>query len=310
VLYLYNSKEGTMKRISRSWALMKASAKILRRNKRLMFFPVISLIVLLAELAVIGSAGFGTLLLTKGSMTAEQLGQLFNAQHPDPMLSWALFGFLLVTYFVINFTMIYLNCAMVGCVLTSLEGGNPSIRGGLAMANSHIKQIFLWSLLTGIVSTLIDQICRYIPGFGGKILAFLGGTAWSIATFLVVPILVFEKNGAIGSVKRSAYLLRKTWGEQIVTMVGTGLFFGVFLIIGLVAFQLLAGAMVYCGTRTDTTVVMAIITGGGGFVVYLIALAIVFSCFAMILRAALYSYAATGMLPEEISPDLLPPVKV
>jgi hypothetical protein len=49
------------------------------------------------------------------------------------------------------------------------------------------------------------------------------GVVWAMATYLIVPVLIFEEDGVFGSIQRSSALLRKTWGEQIVSGFGFGL---------------------------------------------------------------------------------------
>ena len=53
------------------------------------------------------------------------------------------------------------------------------------------------------------------------------GVAWTLATFLVVPVLVTRDVGPIDAVKESAGLLRETWGENLIGNVGLGLVFAV-----------------------------------------------------------------------------------
>src|SRR3989475_11630478 len=54
---------------------------------------------------------------------------------------------------------------------------------------------------------------RRAIGFLGRIIAGALGAAWGIVTYLVVPVLIFEKIGPWAAVKRSGSLLRQTWGE-------------------------------------------------------------------------------------------------
>ena len=49
----------------------------------------------------------------------------------------------------------------------------------------------------------------------GAIAARLGGVAWSLATFFVVPIILDEGAGPVTAIRRSASLLRETWGQQL-----------------------------------------------------------------------------------------------
>ena len=48
------------------------------------------------------------------------------------------------------------------------------------------------------------------------------GTAWAVATYLAVPSLAVEGVGPIEALKRSAGLIRKTWGEGFVGNIGIG----------------------------------------------------------------------------------------
>ena len=54
----------------------------------------------------------------------------------------------------------------------------------------------------------------------GEVIASLLGTAWSVMTFFVVPVLVVEKVGPFAAVGRSISLLKKTWGEALVGNMG------------------------------------------------------------------------------------------
>jgi len=59
-------------------------------------------------------------------------------------------------------------------------------------------------------------------GFLGRIVVGLGGMAWSLATYLAIPVLVTEDVGPIEAVKESAALFKRTWGEQVVGNFGMG----------------------------------------------------------------------------------------
>src|SRR5690606_40814523 len=52
------------------------------------------------------------------------------------------------------------------------------------------------------------------------------GLAWTLATFLVVPVLVSQNVGPIEALKESVSLLKRSWGENLAGNVGIGLAFG------------------------------------------------------------------------------------
>src|SRR6201999_2187525 len=68
-------------------------------------------------------------------------------------------------------------------------------------------------LATG-VGLLLEQIAARLP-FGGRILTWLAGVAWSLGTLFVIPILALTDDDAGQAVRRSADLVKRTWGEGI-----------------------------------------------------------------------------------------------
>ncbi len=124
-------------------------------------------------------------------------------------------------------------------------------------------------------------------GLIGRIGGMIAGIAWSLVTFLVLPILVIEGIGVRDAIKRSASLFKGTWGEQVIANAGIG-------IIGFVALipAILVGAL---GVASGTLVVA----------VPLVAVAVVYGAIVLAITAALsgvfqtalYHYAANGMPP-------------
>src|SRR6185503_475508 len=49
------------------------------------------------------------------------------------------------------------------------------------------------------------------------------GLVWTVTTFLVVPVLAAEGVGPIEAIGRSAALLRKSWGENLIGSAGISL---------------------------------------------------------------------------------------
>src|SRR5438309_11691902 len=88
----------------------------------------------------------------------------------------------------------------------------PTISDGLKVARENIKRIAGWALVTATIGLILRAIAERF-GFLGRIIAGALGAAWGIVTYLVVPVLIFEKIGPWAAVKRSGSLLRQTWGE-------------------------------------------------------------------------------------------------
>jgi 1,4-dihydroxy-2-naphthoate octaprenyltransferase len=100
-------------------------------------------------------------------------------------------------------------------------------------------------------------------------------------------------------VKRSAAYLRKTWGEQIVGTAGMGAVFG------LISFGavILGIALFIAAAATQSPALM--IAVAVGFVLTLMALALVSSTLGGIYAAAVYRYAAEGDAGKFFSADLV-----
>jgi hypothetical protein len=101
----------------------------------------------------------------------------------------------------------------------------------------------------------------------------------------VVPILVVEGIGPVDAIKRSASLLRKTWGEQIVGNFSIGLVMGLAFI----------GVAVAGGLITAMLFSVSVVLGALGAIVLvagLIILALIGAALSAIFNVALYRYAA------------------
>jgi hypothetical protein len=134
---------------------------------------------------------------------------------------------------------------------------------------------------------ILRAIQERVP-FVGKIIVGLLGVGWSLATYMVVPVLVARDVGPIDAIKESALLLKKTWGENIIGQVGLGAAFG-FIFLGVIlcgavviVLAALTGSMVLVGIAVVVTVLAVLITG------------LVQSALGGIYAAALYRYATTG----------------
>jgi p-aminobenzoyl-glutamate transporter AbgT len=181
-----------MGKLSHTWSLMGASWDVLRRDKKLILFPLLSgiccLIVIASFIvpAVIGGH------VHKPTTQAEKVRD------------WVmLFCFYFANYFVITF----FNAGIVACAVSRMAGGEPTVGGGFREAFKRVHLIAAWALLAatvGIILRIIEERSEKV----GQIVAAVLGSAWSIMTFLVVPVLVVEDKGPIDAFKTSASLLK------------------------------------------------------------------------------------------------------
>ena len=257
--------------ISRSWSLVKASANVLKLDKELMVFPLLS--------------GVATVLVIASFVAPIALtgGWRFFAESNSPYLGYVLaFLFYLVQYTVIFF----FNSALVGAALIRLAGGDPTVSDGLAIAAKRFPTILGYAALSATVGMVLRFISERV-GFLGRLVVGLVGMGWSLATYLAVPVLVTEDLGPIDAVKESAGLLKRTWGEQVVGSFGMG--WAIFLM----ALSWTAVSVLVIALAAQISPAVALGAVGVAVLGYLF-----LSLFSTALRgvytAALYRYASTG----------------
>ena len=263
-------------KFARSWALMKASAAVLRADKSLLIFPLLSglctLLVAASFLIPVGVMVFG------GGHVVQDFQQRMSVG------SYALmFGFYLVQYFVI----IFFQTALTGVALMHLRGEPTSVGAGFALARAKLPQILGYALIAATVGLLLRMIQERLGLLGRFVIGFIG-LAWTVATFLVVPVLVSKDVGPIDAVKHSAELLKRSWGENLIGSGGLGLVFGLLLVLAVVV-----GAALVVGAamlQSIVAIVLAVVVVVAG----LILLALIQSSLQGIYAAALYRYAETG----------------
>ena len=270
-------------RFSRSWELIKASGAVLRQDQELLLFPLFSAI---ATLVV--SASFIVPLVLTGAL--EQTG----AQGTEAPVLVFVFLFYLVQYFIIFF----FNSALVGAAMIRLDGGDPTVRDGLRIAGSRVVQIVGYAAIAATVG-LILRIIEERAGFIGRWIAGLLGVAFTVATFLTVPILVSREIGPMEAVKESAALLKKTWGENIIGNAGMGVVFFLFYL-GAIGIGLL---FIFTVAQTGSVPLMILVCAIVALAV--IGLALVQAALQGVYSAALYRYASDGNVGESFSSTLL-----
>jgi hypothetical protein len=271
-------------RIANSWELVKASARVLQQDKELLVFPTFSVAgVILVTLTFILPFIFGGML--------------------DAFISerFQVFGYLvLFLYYIVQYTVIFFaNTALVGAAMIRLRGGDPTVRDGFQIAARNLPAILGYSVISATVGVILRSLSDRSEGLGRFVVSLLG-TAWNVATFLVVPVLAVEGVGPIEAIKRSTSLLKKTWGEQIAGNIGLGAitFFAVMAVLiggGVGVFALIsleAGTLLYILLGTVVVISMVLI-------------GLISSTLSSIYTSAVYQYATTGESGEFFDPSLV-----
>jgi len=264
-----------MNKIRRTWSLMFGCWQVLKQDRNLLVFPLISGI---CCLMLLGSFALPLW------VTDHWRPPGFAGSQGQPLLYYGLlFVFYLCNYFIV----VFFNAGIVACATMRMSGGNPTIGDGFRAAAARLPVIAGWALLSatvGLVLRLIEDRSRWV----GRIVAGLLGGAWTAVTFLVVPLLVLENKSPFAALKESTVLLKRTWGEQVAGSFSFGLIFFL-LSIPPVAFVALV-----CFTANLVLILGAIALA----VIYFVILALVQSALHSIFQAALFLYARDGRVPE------------
>lgn len=260
-----------MGRIRTSWELGKISWGVLRSDRTLAWFPVLSMVVSLVVVA-----GFAGLIAATGVSTTD-------GQESLEAIGWVL---VVVAYIVLAFVTTYFLAGLVHGANERLEGRDATLGASLGAANDRLHRIIPWAILQGTVSVIISAL-EERAGWLGQIVVRLIGAAWAVVTFLTVPVIMFEDLGPWSALKRSGTLLKQTWGENLLAQAGFGLLAMVASIPGIV--------LIVLGAASDELLAMVPLIGIGA--IWILIVSIVVQAMGGIYRTALYRFAIDGKAP-------------
>lgn len=269
-----------MGKFGRGLQLLKMSFSVIRKDKELLLFPVISGLLLIAI-----AASFIIPIFILTPIGTDSFNLAFIA-------FWAIF------YFISFFVSTFFNVAIIGCALMRMDGGDPTLSYGFRYAAERVKLIALWALVSATVGLILRAIENQV-GFIGKIIVGFIGLAWTIATYFVIPVIAVEKLTPFKAMKRSASILKNAWGEALVSNLGIGLIFALLFLAGFIVGLI---GMLYCFIYVGVVaglIVLAI------FVIYIVFLAVLSTTVSAVLMAALYRFATTGKTVEGFSAQAL-----
>jgi Family of unknown function (DUF6159) len=271
-------------RIKTGWELAKESFGVLRHDKELVLFPLMS-----GAACLLVLASFAVPLLA-----TPWFHQFFQEKQApqNPLFYVILFAFYAVNYFVI----VFFNAALVSCALKRMAGENPTVGYGLQQASGRLPQIVAWALVSATVGILLKAIESKSDKIG-QLVASLVGAGWAIATYFVVPILVVEKVGPWDALKRSTSLMKRTWGETLVGNMGVGLIVFAAMIPGFLLMMVGVVAIAASPILGAAIVVLGIL--------WILGASLVSAAVQSILLTALYLYAAEGTVPPQFDATLL-----
>lgn len=295
------SNTGTFKR---GWILTKASWQVLRQDSKLINFSILNVLV---SLLIIGLSVGVALAIIFATGDWESVKAQFNSSGSLPAWIYPYIFLMLLPLFVV---MNYFTACITAGALQQFRGQAPTLKSSLREANKISGSIIEFSFYQNLAIWTIDFLRRI--KFIGPALAFLGELGFAAGTFFALPILIDGRGtiGPLGAIKKSAELIKKTWGESIVVNLGmtlwavlagvlyTAIWCVVLWVVGQFVHPSATGG-VDTGTYIGVGVIIATLAIGYGIIM------VIYSALSTIATSAVYIYATTGRTPERFDNDIL-----
>jgi hypothetical protein len=259
-----------MGRIRQGWELTKKSWGVLRSNRQLFRFPVFA--ALSALVVTVVTIGPGIYLIDDGQHV---LGGVLTA----------------VGIYLATFVGTYFAVGLAATADAIFHGRDASFSDGMSVARGHTGAIAGWAALSAIVGVLF-ALLRQGGGIAEAIIGTLGAAAWSLITFLAVPVIAIEGLGPVATLKRSASLFKERWAGQVTGNIAIG---GIVFLVGVLPALLLIALGVFLWISDDGGAGLA---AGAAITVVGIAALIVSMLIVQAMRGvfgvALYRFASGG----------------
>jgi hypothetical protein len=249
--------------IENGWEIAKASWRALLRDRELLVVPVVA--GLLAIVSVLAIGGAGWLLLGEPEVSTGNVA------------IW-LIG--IIALVIAAWILALGQATIVAGAGQRMDGDDPTLGSAFDVGRARAGRLLEWAVLSTVVNLVLDQIQQRL-GIFGQIVAWIGGVAFSVISFLALPVIVFEDVGAIQAFRRSAELLKRTWGEQVVF--GFGL--------GLITFIALLPVLAVAGGLAATQLVVLQVLAAAVAIVGIATVLALSSALSAVFKTALYRFA-------------------
>ncbi len=254
-----------MSRIKRGWGLTKKSWAMLNGHRSLLRVPLYGAVSMIVPAIVF--LGPGLYLFDKDELAGA-----------IPLVVIGVYALSVVGF--------YFSVGLAACADMIFRGQDATVGDGLAVARQRFAQICGWAAISTAISAVMG-VLENQGGIGGQIAARLVGMAWSLVTFLAVPVIAIEGTGPVETIKRSGSMFRQRWGQQITGNIAIG---GAVFLFGVLPAVLLIVVGVAVWSSASFLGALLVVIGA---LVLAIAL-LVSKALSGIFGVALYRYALEG----------------
>jgi len=251
--------------------LSKQSLAIIQQKKSLLIFPIAHVVINLLLLATVLAP------LITLEKTAWEIGKISEK-------SYFIFFMIVLLYFAVtNLITLIFNAALSFCAIQHIQNKPYTIGGGLKTALSRVATLYCWKVLMVTFGAYVRFSEYWLDDWPTSSTAtnVLCGVRWRIAVLFIVPVLIIENLGPWNAVKRSAQLLKNTWGTSLIYRARANMIVFIISLIALLPFFI----GLFVGHET------AITLGTSVSAVLLIIITVFHSATQIILVSALYLFA-------------------
>jgi len=271
------------------WLLLKASWSTIKAHKAIMLYQLYAGALTVLCIICLIAVSFRV-------YTIPSIQTYFSGKYLAwPLLLLGLFLFYFITYSIVN----YFSAALIAYTLEVFRGGQPTIRFGLQQAYAHRRSLLQFTAIQSTIGTVVQVSEDRLP-LGGALAMALADIAWKLASLFALPVIMSSSKplGPIATIRQSADMFKKTWGQNLTgDLAITALFlFGWFIwFMSLIGAVVLAAA-IGLGTLYVTVPILAFTMLAG---------LIVMGTINGIFLSALYHFATTQQSPVQFNQEML-----
>lgn len=198
--------------------------------------------------------------------------------------------------FVLWGTLYFVTAGMDYAKQVIQKNGNASFGASFGVANRNLGRLFLMALFNATLIAWIRYLLRFTIGvvpIVGRWVNRAVGLVLTGVTYLMLPIIVYERAGTIEAFKSAWACVKETWSG--VLLGGTIVYGALWVAFNFVMQPILEATV---GFETWASIIVGIVFAA---ILYSIAVAN-----GATMRAVLYLYATTGEVPAGFRKDDLP----
>lgn len=274
---------------SRSWGLTKSTFSIMNKDKEIILYPIFAMVLsFIFIIAMFIPTIISVFVYGSDSVTFSTL-------------QWIL---LFLTYLGLAVIATFFSVCVVYTAKKRFEGRDAQFLESIGFAFSKLHLIFLWGIVSatvGLIFRILEQAAEKAKGAGKIALSILNsvlGLMWAIATIFVVQGIVYEGLGPFKAIKKSVFVLKKTWGESLVRYFGFGLAEFIIILIGLF---IIIPLTIILAMISPVLLLLGILIG----IIFVVGVILIFNTATAVFNTALYIYATEGKLAAGFKEDMI-----